>query len=310
MKINHALKILAFWLMLSPAIVHAQEDKLIAIIGNEAVTQSDYDRMKSFLFMLEPAMQSEYTGSSDAEKKKFDDQLFHDFVMKKLVLQQAKAHQVDVEDEEFQNAIQQMAERNNLSSEQLLDQIQKQGADLNYFKQHMKEQVHIEKYFHLALSRQLHVADLDVHDMMQQAHELARYHVIDYWVPVDSDEVKSEHAQPMQMIHDFAKALQSKQGVMPKDQAFQSIESQDLGSRNLAQIPKLYHAVLEKMSQQQVSPVIKAGNGYHVLFLQEKTQITYDEAKNMLLNQKFARKRQEMLDDIESMSFIKDLRWS
>lgn len=281
---------------------YAKLDKLIAIVGQEAITQYDFDQMKAALFQMEPRLQEEYARVDEKEQKNLDDQLFHDLLMKHLVLQQAKAHQIDIDDADYQRAIEQMAAANKMTVSQLYDQVTAQGLDLATFKKHIREQVHLEKYFHVALAGDLFVSDQDVQDFIKQASaEMSRYRLNDFWVTSKDDEAK-------QLMASVSKALTQSQGLLPESALFDSVQHESLGERVLSQIPQVYHPFLTSLQVGQASPAIHAANGYHVIYLEESTHLDEGSARNQLLNQKFMKKKQAMLEAMESMAFIKDMR--
>ncbi len=289
-------------LALSSTVSFAELDKLVAIVGDQVITKSEFDHAKSLLFHMEPKMKEEYDRVSQKEKNQFEDQIFQDLLTKKLVIQQANSHDIHVEDADFDHAIKQMAANNHLTVSQLYDKVAAQGVNLNRFKRYVREQVHVEKYLHLALNQDLFVSDQDVQDFLRQAqHETARYHLSDFWIETKTDDSKK-------MMQDFAKQLTAAKGIKSEDARFSTIQNEDLGERLISQIPMVFHDAIPHMASKQASEVIDLANGYHVLWMESIERMDAVKARNSLLNQRFAKKRQKIISEMRALAFIKDMR--
>ena len=115
-----------------------QLDKIVAIVNDDVVTQSELNRS----LLLAKAQASQEGASSKVQLK---DQVLDDLINKKLQLQIAKQVGIHFNEEEIDRIIKNIADKNNVSVSALYERISSEGMSATEYRNELREQMTIQK---------------------------------------------------------------------------------------------------------------------------------------------------------------------
>lgn len=300
----------------------ASEDKIIAVVNDDVITESELDNQLAIVKQQFAHAPSSTPIPSDKEMRS---KILDGLINKSLELQLAKRNNISVSDEDVNNTIADIAKRNNITLEKMKSEIERQGMNFAYFRGHIKEQILLNKVEQQAFGRDIVVSDEEVAAFMKSPNAIVKpelngalnpadkYHVIDILIGTDNNSTSKAKAEEIvKKLQDrkinFATNLKN---IIAADS---SVKSQDLDNRPLGAYPNIFIPEIAKMHPGDVVGPIEAPNGFHILYLisggssksiVKEHHMTNDEAKAFLYKQKFDEKTKNWLLDLRSTAYIK-----
>jgi peptidyl-prolyl cis-trans isomerase SurA len=294
-------------------------DGLAAIVGEEIITISALDKQFSLSLAQQKTQQAaraaqaggQVAAISAQELAQFKQQVLENMVMSKILLNQAKIHDVEVTEQELQGAISQVKQRNHMDGKQFKAALAHDKISYHDFEKKMRQDFLIQKLMHMALDGEVVVSDAEVaRTWRHMAAQSASYQVTDYTLVLSDGADKLATAQAKKKMLQFSQQLQKgkKAEDLLKLAHNSQITQSDLGSRTLKQMPAVFAKVLPTLKLQQASNPIRAENGYHVLILAGKQgELSRQQVRSWLSMQKFDKKRNQWMQQLRAMTYVKVL---
>lgn len=143
--------------------VHATElDRIVAVINEDVVTQSELNH--SLSIAKTQISQNHMTIPSDDILRK---QVLDQIINKKLQLQIAKQVGIDVSQEEIDRIVQNVASKNNISTDTLYQRISEGGITRTEYRQELQDQMIVQKLQQQQVGSHLSVTPGEINAFMQ-----------------------------------------------------------------------------------------------------------------------------------------------
>jgi peptidyl-prolyl cis-trans isomerase SurA len=292
-------------------------DKIVAVINEDVITQSEYNRA---LLSAQTEIESQHQVMPDP--KIFHQQVLNQLINKKLQLNLAKDAGIKVSDHDIAHTIQTIAKENQLSVNELYDHLHNMGISKAAYQVGLREQLTLQKLQQQAVDAHLTVTPQEVTDFIrsQTWHNdtSKEYHLEDVLIPLSETPSQQELTaadKEAQMVIDKFKQKQSYQAIVQAGAtAKPALQGADLGWRKLPEIPTVFAARVVHMQLQQVDGPIQAPNGLHVIRLVALRVATTAEnhglpsrkqVENILLQRKFEEAVETWVSKLRSQAFVK-----
>ncbi|MEA3292442.1 MAG: peptidylprolyl isomerase, partial [Pseudomonadota bacterium] len=262
----------ALLMVFSMAVCAAPLDRVLIVINNEAITESDYNaRYRQQLLEL----QGRGRVPSEAQIKS---QLMEKIIIDQVLVQEARSRGIKVSDQEVDATISALAERNRVSTSQLLVALEKDGVAAADFREGMRERLLTKRLIDARINSAIRVTDEEIDDYLQNHTELEQgdlsyeFSRIFMALPEEAEEeerqaMREKAQQALGEIRDgefsFAAAARIySDGKQRPEGGYQGWKSAD-------QLPELYLQALRGMGSDEVSDVLESANGFHILRLED-----------------------------------------
>lgn len=276
-------------------------DGVAAVVNNEVITQQELNnaitgtthRIAQSGMQMPPA---------DVIKSKVLEQM----ILQKLQVQIAKRAKVTATEAEVDEAIANIAKNNHITVAELKGKVAQEGTSYAQFRDTIKNQIILNKVQREAvMSKVKKPTEKEVQAMykqlQQQSQGAAQFHVLDVVIPTEDGSLAENIHAKMQ------------QGANPEDitKQYSQTKFNDLGMQASNNLPEIFLSQLQTMRVGQVSSVIKAPNGFHVLKLvaidkKAATQkVTLEQAKMMVVQQQFQKALQDWLAQLRQSAYVK-----
>ncbi len=245
-------------------------DKVIAIVNDEAITLSEYQTR----YKREQVQTNQGVGQVP---EKINPDILRLLIDERIQAQEARSAGIVVGQPDVENVLTNMANQNNLSTTQLLTELETQGISNAQFLRSIEEQLLIQRVVDIAVNSRVTVTEQEV-DYYLRAHKEASpsdeaYEISHLFISTDGKsavEIEAEienvnyiHQQLLQG-HAFVKAVEDfSDGENTEEGGY-------LGWRTENQLPELFLNVLHQTPVGNVTEVIKSANGFHILKLHDK----------------------------------------
>lgn len=301
----------------------AAEDKIVAVVNDDVVTESELNNQINAL-----KQQFEHSATAMPPEKEIREKVLDGLINKALQLQLAKKNNVTISDAEVDNAINDIAKRNNLTIAKMQTEIEHQGMTYAFFRSHIKEEMLLNKAQQLAFGHDITVSDQEVDAFLKSPQDVqtmptmgvsnaSRYHVMDVLIPIEDNSAakiqngKEKAASVMEKLRN--KSASFDQALKNITAADSSIKTDDLGFRPIGAFPNIFIEEVIKMKVGDVVGPIQAPNGFHILKLiaergvaAPKThRLTRDEAHAFLYKQKFDEKTKSWVQELRATAYVK-----
>lgn len=253
-------------------------DSIAAVVNDGVITNQQLATKvaiakQQMLATNAPAM------SPEALRKK----VLQDLIYVKLQMQVAKKMNINVSKADIDNAIQQIATRNNMTMDQLKAELLHQGMTYNQYQQEIQEEMTLNAVQEKTIAPRVRVTDQQVTDFLNihnykipvmanaAAANSVNYHIQVLFVPLNDASTPQQISDAMEGAKQAYQALQAganfQQFPISKLGVQYDMQEVDLGWRNLAQIPDLFAPYLKNLSPGGYAGPVKAPNGVHIIRL-------------------------------------------
>lgn len=285
-------------------------DKIVAVLNNDVITQSQLDRQMA---MVRQQMQS--AGAPLPNQTAFRAQVLNQMINQKLMLMVAERNNIKVTDAQLDKAISGIAARNHMTMQQLQTDVGKQGMTYSQFRKQIHDQMLISAVQQGVIGGKVRITDQQVQAFLKQqsgGSGNSVYQVQDLLVPVSSSAPAAEVQQAEQKAANLYAQTQKTNNfsTVMQNAAQQGLVANDLGWRALSDLPKIFGERVVQMQVGQVAGPIKAPNGFHIIMLEGKKNtggptMTADQARAILFQRAAEEKLKPWLAEMRKSAYVK-----
>ncbi len=285
-------------------------DKVVVIVNNSVITQS---QLQNNIEMVKQQLQAagKPVPSDAALRQKALDQA----IGQTLQLQVAKRVKITASDADVTKAIGQIAQQNKLTVDQLKEALTKEGISYTQFRSQIHDQMILHQVQQQALAGKVHVSDADVKAYLKRApapnNPNVQYHLEDLLVLVGESATASEQDAATKQANDLLQKARggSSLSQLAQDAGPKVAQYTDLQWRTVNQLPAIFANELPKLKAGDVSALIKAPNGLHIIRLVEAQgqakPLTMEQARQMVLQQKVQEQADIWVQELRKTAYIK-----
>lgn len=315
-KLVQDLILFAFLSVVAFGQTHVVEE-IVAIVNDEIITLSQYKQhYESMAQMLRAQYQgSEYFEQLEQMKKQLLDMIINDI----LLLQMAKEKQINVS-EQVKLYVENIIKENHLESEaELRRELARQGIDYNDFIRQIEENLLKQAVISTEVDRAIVLEESEIIKYYQDhPNEFTEPEEITLRAIFLSSEANSEEE-----VATKKKEIEAKLASGEKFEEVAALLSDpplneskgELGTFKKGELETSLQAAVDDLKPNEVSPWIKAKNGWYLLKLEERKESrlkNFEEARREIEERIFMEKRQkklaEFIKDIRERSYIKILK--
>lgn len=267
---------------------HAQDltnvDRIIAVVNNEPITQSDMDELLAVYYM-----QGASAGKSEKEIieeiKKMQPLALNRLIEDKLILTEAKKQKIEVDEkavEERINQIKRSFSQNYDFEEALIEQ----GLTPSGLRNKIREQQMMSLFVETSVKRNIRVSPTEVAAYYQANH--------DQFSDPESAEVDSIFCDSIKKADEALSRLKAGQDFAAISQEFSL--SSPLGLVKKGELIKDIDDAIFSLSEKAISDVVKANNGFYIFKLVKKNpaaKLSLAEAEDKIRDKLFRDKMDE-----------------
>ncbi len=309
--------LLSLALAAAPAAPRQVVDRVAALVNGEVVTLSDLEERAGQEWgrvqRMEPGKEKDEARVA-ALRRALDS-----VVADRLLAEQAKALQLEVTDAQVDSAVGDIKTRNHFDDAQLEQALAEQGLTRAEFRAQVRRELETFQVLQYKVRGRVKLSDEDVRNYYQtHPQEFGgepEVHVRHVFLPLpegaskaDEDRIRAEGERViarLQRGEDFAKvAREVSKGPSAADGG-------DLGWLKRGTIQKALEDVAFKLQPGQISGLVRAGPGLHVVKVEErrmgggkKFEDVSEEIKNRLYEQQVGTYRQQYIDELKKAALV------
>ena len=269
-------------------------DRVLVVVNDDIITLGEFQAAMS---SMRNKLAS--TGEQMPPENVLEEKVLEQLVFEKLLQLHAAETGVNVTDAMLDLAMENLAQQNNMSVPQVLEQLRKDGFNEEEFKQSLKNQLLVQRVIERDVKQSITVLDSEVDGVLrsiskQQPDRI--YNISNIQLAVNEDASSADLEQMRQRGLELRQSIV--QGKISFDAAArkfsQSGNAADggvLGWKKSDQLPALFADALKNMNQGEISQPLVSPAGIHLLKLNEikgSQQLLVDQtrARHILLQAK------------------------
>lgn len=244
-------------------------DEVVLVVDSQAVTAKEFSVLR-----LIQDQSKKYSVAKPKLGEPVTDAIVNDLIFTGHAKRLAAGLQIT--EAQVDSAITDLAQRNNIAAEQLVNDLRQQGVDILIFRASLKQQLLVQQVIGQRIASGVKVSPNEISEYInnrpelrsQQQKKFLASHLV---VPIKEGASQTE----IKNLRDIALNLRKK---IKAGEAFESVlqasaeaqssnESGSLGWKKQDELPALFVDVLLKLKAGEVSSLIESSNGFHVLAL-------------------------------------------
>ncbi|MDD5037197.1 MAG: peptidylprolyl isomerase [Methylococcaceae bacterium] len=203
-------------------------------------------------------------------------QILERMIVGKIQSQMADKAGIKVDEETLRLAVQQIAQRNNLSVEEFRQSLRKENIDYADFVEQIRNEIVVGRLRASQVNNQIKVSDREVENYLQSqagggpggdGEYLLGHILIATPRAASTAEVQKAKEKADKLAGEIKKGLDFKQAALGASDDEKALKGGDLGWRKKSQIPSLFAEIVDKMKEGDVEGPIRSSSGFHIIKL-------------------------------------------
>ncbi|MCC7344638.1 MAG: SurA N-terminal domain-containing protein, partial [Deltaproteobacteria bacterium] len=299
---------------LSPRVQAEVVDRVVAVVNQEPITLYEVDKLMAA--NLEEIKKAEGKGMKQEKFQSYRSQALEKLIADKLLDQQMEQMKLQVTDDDVQKALGNIMQRNSMTKEQLVQQLNQKGMSFDQYMVDLRVQLKKVKFMGAVIAPRVKVTDADLDEFFaDNSDKFANFQSVQMAqviVPVD----------PVAADAELSAAQAKAQEVYQKAKGGSNFE--DLGKKYSVNaqtaVPAVYQVnqlapqiaeVLSGLKAGEVGQPVRSEMGIHVIKLIERKTLAGDEyqaVREQIREKVFELKVQEELEkyvgELKSKNFV------
>ena len=252
-------KYLFLLLIALPFIAHAYDDRIIVVVNDSVILKSEVQHAINNLSQEE--ITKEYSTLSERE---IIDKVIEKMIERELILQAAERYDINISDIALENKIQEIANKQNVTTNELRNLIISNGLDYQTYIKKLKDEMTMDALFVSQFYSRANVTEEEVDNFMarEKINEQGniQYEILEF---VINDEEKNIDRDSIDKIYSYVTKTDFTKTKEKYNQY--DIKIRNLGVVNTDNLPSLYINALKNINPGEYTEIIRSSKGYHIL---------------------------------------------
>ncbi|MFV3413255.1 peptidylprolyl isomerase [Pseudomonas nitroreducens] len=271
-----ALRPLMLGALLASSVVHAEVvplDRVVAIVDNDVVMQSQLDQR-----LREVRATIQKRGAPLPPEHVLTQQVLERLIIENIQLQIGDRSGVRITDEELNQAMGTIAQRNNMSLEQFRAALAHDGLSYDEAREQVRREMIISRVRQRRVAERIQVSEQEVQNFL--ASDLGKiqlseeYRLANIVIPVpDSaspETVQAAARQAAEMYQQLKQGADFNQMAVARSAGDNALEGGEIGWRKAAQLPSPFDTMVGSLAVGDVTEPLRGPGGFIILKLEEK----------------------------------------
>ncbi len=275
-KLSDCLRPLMLGALLIGTVAHAEVrtiDKVVAIVDSDVVMQSQLDQRTR-----EVQQTIAKRGQGVPPASALESQVLDRLILENLQLQIGERSGIRITDEELNQAVGTIAQRNNMSIDQFKAALAHDGLSYNSAREQIRREMIISRVRQRRVAERIQVSEQEVKNFLAsdlgKAQFSEEFHLANILVPTPdsatSDQIQAAAVKAKDIYGKLQQGANFEQLAISSSASESALDGGDMGWRKAAQLPPPFGDMLSSMSPGEVTPPARTPGGFIILKLLEK----------------------------------------
>lgn len=250
-------------------------DRIVAVVDNGVVLESDLDgRLREISAQL--AARNVALPPAATLRTQVLDQL----VIEEIESQHAERAGIKVSDEQLNQALEDVASRENATLDQLPQRMADDGIDYAQYREDLRQEIAREILRERDVVQQIVITPRELDTYLQQrqsAADMNEYNVSHILIAIAQDATPAQLAQANQLAHQIADRARGGEDfaklAVTYSQAETALQGGSLGWRKVSELPTFLVEVASRLKPGEISEVLRTPSGFHLIRLNDRRSV-------------------------------------
>lgn len=248
-------------------------DKVIAVVDKGVIMQSELDER---LFQVVHNARANNLSLPDIESLR--KQVLDHLIGEHLQLQIAQRIGFQVSDEQVNRAVEQVRQSNQLSPEQFIAQLEKDGMSLAELREKLRHDITLQQVQQAMVQQRIHISPLEIDNFLKSADakfwispEYQLGHIlISLSQSASAEEVEAAQQKAAELVQKIRAGANFAEVAIAESDGPAALSGGDLGWRKTSDLPSLFADMLPPLEAGDVSEPARSPAGFHILKVYNK----------------------------------------
>jgi peptidyl-prolyl cis-trans isomerase SurA len=248
-------------------------DRVVAIVDNDVVMQSQLDQRTH-----EVQQTIAKRGGGVPPASALEQQVLERLIVENLQLQIGERSGIRITDEELNQAIGTIAQRNGMSVEQFRAALARDGLSFDDARDQVKREMVISRVRQRRVAERIQVSEQEVKNFLAsdlgKAQLSEEFRLANILIPTpesaSSDAIQTAGKQAVEIYKQLKSGADFGQVAIARSASENALEGGEMGWRKAAQLPPPFDRLLSSMAVGDVTEPVRTPGGFIILKLQEK----------------------------------------
>jgi peptidyl-prolyl cis-trans isomerase SurA len=307
-----------FYLCFAPHCTAEIIDRIVAIVNDEIITLSEIKRMSALM------MNNAAAGTSGMNKNQMQEmasQVLGQLIEKKLIAQEAKKQNIQVSEDELNDTVNVILERNKIDLSQLEEALKKEGTTLEQYLEVLRSEILQNQIVGKEIQSRITITDKDIEEYYNRkikpnekpGEKVRIQQILLRITPNNTPENIETLWQQLEEIREKILSGQSfGQLAVQYSQGPSASQGGDLGYFSRGELLPSIEEAAFGMEKDQISQVIKTAVGLHLIKILDKQtgqekegwKSRKREIEDILFRQEVDKRYKEWMEELKKNAFI------
>lgn len=267
-------------------------DEIIAIVNDDIVVRSELDSE-----IMKIITQLRQQGQRLPSQAIIEKQVLERLILKKLQLEAAARAGINVSEDIVAQAINNIAQNNNLSLSEFRRTLEEGGISFGNFRQGIREEITLQQLIDQEVRRRIRVTDQEVETYIaRQASNLGarsayqlQHILIATPEAASPEQMENARQQAESIVASLHNGADFTDLAITESDGQQALEGGDLGWRPANQLPTIFVDLVINMERGEISDPIRTASGFHIIKLNdyqggERKIVTQSHVRHILIS--------------------------
>ena len=275
-KLTDTLRPLALGVMLLCGSAHAGVqplDRVVAVVDNDVIM---YSQLRQRVAEVKQNL-ARRSGELPSDNE-LASQVLERLILEDLQLQMGERAGIRISDEELNQAMASIAQRNNMTLEQFRTALTRDGLNLDQAREQIRREMIISRVRQRRVAEKVQVSDQEVQNFL--ASDLAKlqlgeeYRLSNIRIPLregaSADEIQKAERKVREILVQLQRGADFAKLAMTYSADENALDGGSVGWRKAAQLPPPFDRLVSNLSVGEVSEPVRTPNGFLLLKLEDK----------------------------------------
>ena len=286
-------------------------DRIVAIVEDDVIMESELRQRIQVLMQ-----QFNKTRSALPPEDVLIEQVLQRLIVERLQLQLAERRGIQIDVLSLDQAMRNLAKRNNMNLEQFRDALLQQGLDYVVFRNQIRDEMIMEQLRQRAIDQNIQISESEIEELVTRSDEELlkkeyEYHVAHILVAVPEgpkpEQVKNSATRSSMIYERAVSGSNFTQLTIATSDAQDALQGGDLGWRDRAQLPQIFSQQIDQMAPGDISKIAQSPAGFHIFKLIGKRKVQ-DTMVNQVLVRHILIRTNALLSDEAAKIKLKDIK--
>ncbi len=277
-------------------------DRIVAIVEDDVILYSELNREMETVMSKISAADPNKPPESFIQK-----QVLERLIINKIQRQIAERSGIRVNNEMLNQAIKDIAKRNNMTIQQFQEELSKQNISYPSFSESVRSEIIVNQLRAREIGERVKVTDREVTHFLETQGDVERnksqYHLGHILIALpkgaSSKEIQAARTKAEGLVVKLRKGEGFNQVAIESSDGGRALKGGDLGWRKLAEVPTIFTDDVTKLDEGDIAEPIRSPSGFHIIKMLglkgiKKHVLQQTKVRHILL------KTNEMLTDNEA----------